>query len=127
MLGGFEAFAPLFAVAVEGVENDGVGLTGRPNLIHFHGFAFQLFVVLKKAAQHQQAVRRHFRSLAVGIELGIFGGNGNDLMILFAGINHGHQADGARVNDGQRNHRFLAQHQHIERIVVFGQRCGINP
>jgi hypothetical protein len=30
----------------------------------------------------------------------------------------------ARVDDGQRNHGFLAQHQHIERVVVFGQGLG---
>ena len=29
--------------------------------------------------------------------------------------------DGAGVDDGQGHHGLLAQHQHIERVVVFGQ------
>jgi hypothetical protein len=93
----------------------------RISRIDFDGLAFELFVVLKKAAQHEQAVRRHFRAFAVGIELGILGGDGDDFVVLFAGIDHGHQADGAGVDDGQRDDRFLAEHEHVERVVVFGE------
>jgi hypothetical protein len=116
-----EAFAALFAVAVQRIENDGVRFRWWADLIHLDGFAFELFVVLKKAAEHEQAVRRHLGGLAVGIELGIFGGNGDDFVILLAGVNHGHQPNGAGVNDGEWNYRLLAEHQHIERVVVFGE------
>ena len=60
LLCGLEAFAPLFAVAMQGVEDDGVGFGRRADLIHLDGFAFQLLVVLKEAAKHDQAMRRHF-------------------------------------------------------------------
>jgi hypothetical protein len=43
-------------------------------------------------------------------------------VILLAGVDHGHEPNGAGVDDGERHHGFLAEHQHIERIVVFGQR-----
>ena len=58
----------------------------------------------------------------IGIELRVLRGDGDDLVVALAGVDHGHQADGARVDQRQRHHRFLAEHQHVERIVVFGQR-----
>src|ERR1700734_2017370 len=64
-----EAFAPLFAVATQRVEDDGVGLASRADLIHLDGFTFEQFVILKKTAQHQHAMGRHFRRLAVRIKL----------------------------------------------------------
>ena len=67
-------------------------------------------------------MRRHFRRLAVRIKLRVLGGHSNDLMILLAGVNHGHQADGASMDDGKGHNGFLAQHQHVERVVVFGER-----
>jgi carboxypeptidase family protein len=122
LLRDLEAFAALFAVAVQRVEDDGVGFRWRAYLIDLDGLAFELFVILKKAAEHEQAVRRHLRSLAVGVELGILGRDGDDFVILLAGVDHGHQADSAGVNDGQGDDRFLAQHEYIERVVVLGER-----
>jgi hypothetical protein len=55
---------------------------------------------------------------------GSSGGDGDDLVVLLAHVNQGHQADGAGVDDGQRHDRLLAQHQHVERIVVLGQSLG---
>ena len=43
-------------------------------------------------------------------------------MIFLAGVDHRHQADRARVDDRQRNDRFLAENENVERIVVFGER-----
>lgn len=57
--GRLEAFAALFAVAVERVEDDRIGLPGRADFVHFNGFAFELFVVLKK--------RRSIKSRCGGI------------------------------------------------------------
>ena len=92
------------------------------DFVHFDRLALQLFVVLKKASQHDQPVRRHFRRFAVGVELGVFRGDGDDLVILLPRIDHGHEPDGTRVDDGQRNHGFLAQHQHIDGVVILRQR-----
>src|SRR5260221_8358143 len=57
-LSDFEAFAALFAVAVERVEDDRVRFRGGSNLVDFDGFAFELFVILKEAAEHEEAVGR---------------------------------------------------------------------
>src|ERR1700734_470254 len=116
-----KTLAALFAVAVQRVENDGIGFARRAYLVDLDGFAFELFVVLKKTAQHEHAMRRHFRSFVGGVELRIFGGDGNDFMIWLAAVDHGHKADGARVNDGERHDWFLAEYEHVERVVIFGQ------
>ena len=91
----------------------------RLNFVNLNRFALQLFVVLKEAAQHDQPMRRHLRRLAIGVELRIFGRDRDDLMIFLPRIDHGHESYSARMNNGQRHHGFLAQHEHIERIVVF--------
>ena len=67
-------------------------------------------------------MRRHFAGFEVAVELGIFGRDGDDLVVLFARVDHRHQADGAGVNQRQRDDGFLAEHQHVERIVIFGER-----
>ena len=99
----------------------GVGFSGRADLIDLDGFSFELFVILKESAQHEEAVGRHGGGFAVGIELGILGRDRDDLVILFAGVDHGHQSDGASVDDGQRDDGFLTENKDIERIVVFGE------
>jgi hypothetical protein len=43
-------------------------------------------------------------------------------MIGLAPVDHGHETDGAGVNDGERHDRILAEHEHVEGIVVFCQR-----
>src|SRR3984885_9077222 len=118
----FEAFAALFAVAVQCVENDGISFERGPYLIHLDGLAFELFVILEETPQHEQTVGRHFSGLMIRTELGIFGGDSDDFMVRLAGIDHGHEADGAGVDDGKGYDGFLAEHQNIERIVVFGER-----
>ena len=62
------------------------------------------------------------RGFVVGIEFGILGGDGDDFMVRLAAIDHRHEADGAGVNDGERDDGFLAEHEDIERVIVFGER-----
>jgi hypothetical protein len=47
---------------------------------------------------------------------------GDYLVIGIARIDHGHEANHPGMHKGERNHRFLAEHQNIERIVIFGER-----
>jgi hypothetical protein len=83
-----------------------------------------LLVVKKKAAQHEQPVWRYFVTFLVAVEFRVTRRNRDDLVILLALINHRHQTDGAGVNDGQGDHSLLAQHQHIQRIIIFRQSLG---
>jgi len=48
LLRNLEALAALFAVAVQGVKNDGIRLSRGAYLIHFNGLAFELLIILKK-------------------------------------------------------------------------------
>ena len=66
----------VFAVAVQCIEDNGIRFARGAYLIHLDGLAFEQLVVLEKPSQHNQAVRRHFRGLVVGVELGILGGDG---------------------------------------------------
>ena len=66
----------------------------------------------------------HLGGLAGAVESGSSVAMAEDLVVLLPGVNHGHQADGSRVNDRQRNHAFLAEHQNVERVVIFGQGLG---
>src|SRR5579863_417582 len=119
-----KSLAPLLAVTAQSVVDDRIRLARRTYLIHFHFFSFKLFVILEESSQHDQAVWWHLRGFAVGVEFRVFGSDSNDFMIFFAAVEHGHQADGSRVNDGQRNYAFLAENQNIERVIVFGQGLG---
>src|SRR5260370_36689429 len=77
-----KSLASLLAVAVQSILDDGIRFGCRLNFVYLDRLTLQLFVVLKKAAQHDQPVRRHFRRFAVGVELRIFGGDGDDLVIF---------------------------------------------
>jgi hypothetical protein len=112
----------VFAVAVQCIEDNGIRFARGAYLIHLDGLAFEQLVVLEKPSQHNQAVRRHFRGLVVGVKLGILGGDGNDFVVRLAGVDHRHQPDGSPMNDGERHHAFLAEHEDIERIIIFCQR-----
>src|SRR5882757_2968922 len=117
-----ESLATLLAVAAQRFLDSRIGFRGRPDFIHFHSLAFQLLVVLEKPAQHEEPMLRHLARLAIRVELRIFGRDRDDLMILLAGVDHRHHADRPRIDDGQRDYGFLAQYQHIERIVVLRER-----
>jgi hypothetical protein len=41
VFGGLETLAALFAVAVQRVEDDGIGFRGGAYLVDLHGFAFE--------------------------------------------------------------------------------------
>jgi hypothetical protein len=48
------------------------------------------------------------------------GGYRNNLVVGCAGVDHGHDADGAGFDERQRLNGLLAEDQDVERIVVFG-------
>ena len=123
----FEAFAALFAVAVQGVEDDGIGFGWGANLVDFDGLAFELFVVLEKTAEHEQAVWGHLGGLVIRVELGVLGSDGDDFVVGLALIDHRHQSDCTRMDDGERYDCFLTEHEHVERIVILGVRLGNEP
>jgi hypothetical protein len=50
----------------------------------------------------------------------------NDFMVRLAGVDHRHQPHGSPMNDGERHHAFLAEHEDIERIIVFSRRLRDN-
>jgi hypothetical protein len=62
------------------------------------------------------------------VELRIAGGDGDNLVVLCPGIDHCHHAHGPRVLDRQGRHRFLGQHQRVERIALAAPSvCGVKP
>src|SRR5580704_5616783 len=69
-------------------------------------------------------MRRKVARFNVAAEFGVAGGNGNDSIVACAGIDHGHEANGARFDEGERLHRLLAENEYIEWIVVLGVLLG---
>src|ERR1700676_2760691 len=82
LLSRMEALAALFTVAVQRVEDHGIRFPGGKDLVHFDGLTLELFVILKKPAQHDQAMRRHLRRLVISVELRILRRDRNNFMIL---------------------------------------------
>src|SRR5882762_5243475 len=109
-----------FFVLRESLFNDLDRGVRRPDVVYLNLLTFKLFVVLEKALQNEQSVRRQFVGFDVAVEFGIVGGHGNDLIVAGSGIDHRHQADGPRFDERQRLNRLLAQNENIERIVVVG-------
>jgi hypothetical protein len=110
---------------VQGILDDRIGILRRLDFVHFDGLAFQLFVILKEAAEHGKAMGRHLGGFAVDVEFRIFGGHADDLVVFFAAVDHGHEADRADAGDqGQGDDGFLAEDQDVKRVIVFGQGLG---
>src|ERR1700722_8519740 len=100
-------------VAGQGALDDRKGSIGGTDFFDLHLFAFEQLVILEKTTKNQQAMRRKIASLEVAAEFGVSGGYGNDFVVAGARIDHGHQADGAGLDEGERLYWLLAEHQHI--------------
>jgi hypothetical protein len=75
-------------------------------------------VVLEEPANLAQDVRRQLRLVGEVGERRIAHADGDDLVVDSLFVAHPHHADGAGLDDGQRIHRLLAEHQRIERVPV---------
>jgi hypothetical protein len=116
----FEEFFAVFLIALQRFLDYAGGGVGGTNLFDFDLFPFELFVVLEKSLQDEEAVRREIAGFEVVAEFGIVGGDGDDFVVGGAGVEHGHDADGARLDERERLDGFLAENEDIERVVVFG-------
>jgi hypothetical protein len=116
----FEEFFAVFLVALERFLDYAGGGVGGTNLFDFDLFPFELFVVLEKSLQDEEAVRREIAGFEVVAEFGIVGGDSDDFVVGCAGVEHGHDADGTRFDERERLDGFLAENEDVERIIVFG-------
>ena len=117
-----EPLAAGLAVALKRVLDDRQRDRRRLELVDLDRLPFKLLVVLEEASEHHQTMRRQLGGLLKAVELGVADRDREDLVVALAAVDHRHQADRAGLDQRQWGHRFLAQHQHVERIVVFGQR-----
>ena len=53
-------------------------------------------------------------------ELGVARGDGDNFVVAGAGVDHGHDADGAGLDERERLNGLLAENEDVEGIVVFG-------
>src|SRR6516162_280265 len=110
--------AAVIAVAFERVLNNGVGESGRREVIHFDRLAFEHLVILKEPAQHAQPMLWQLARLLEAVEFRIVHSHGKDLVVALARIDHGHEANGASLDQSQRDDGLLAQDEHIQQVVV---------
>src|SRR5579864_8352051 len=81
-------FCPFLLIPSQRTLDDGNRRVGWPYVLHLDAFAFELLVILKKAFQDQQAMRRQVPSLHVAAELRIVGSHGDHLVVARTGIDH---------------------------------------
>ena len=104
-----EAFSAVSAVALERVLNDRKGDGRALNVVDFHRFPFQVFVVLEKPPKHHETVRGQLGGFTVAVEFGITDGNSEDLVVGLSAIDHGHQPDGPGGDESHGSDGFLAE------------------
>ena len=108
----------LHAVARERLAH-GEHCGARPEeALDLDGLVLEHLVVLEEALELAREVARKLRDVAE-LRIGrIIDMDGDDLVVGHPIIEHAHQADGARAHHGERYHRLVAEHQHVERIAV---------
>jgi len=107
-------------IACKGLFDDGERGVGRANFFDLHLFAFELFVILEEAAKDEKAMGGEIAGLDVIAEFGVARGNGDDFVVAGTGVHHGHDADGASLDEGKGLDGLLAENEDVEGIVVFG-------
>jgi len=107
-------------IARKGLFDDGERGVGGANFFDLHLFAFELFVILEEAAKDEKAVGGEIAGLDVIAEFGVARGNGDDFVVAGAGVDHGHDADGAGFDKCEGLNGLLAENEDVEGIVVFG-------
>ena len=120
VVGGGAEFVAEGGVAGKGFFDDVEGGVGRADVFNLDLFAFELLVVLEKTAKDEEAVRRKIARFDVIAELGVARGHGDDFVVAGAGVDHGHDPDGAGFDERERLDRLLAKNEDVEGIVVFG-------
>ena len=104
--------------------NDDESSVSGLDVLYLNLLALELLVILEEAAQDEEAMIREVARFEILAEFGIVGGDGDDLVVAGARIDHGHHADGACLDEGEWLDRFLAKDEDIERIVIFRVSLG---
>jgi len=120
VVGGGAEFVAEGGVAGEGLFDDVEGGVGGADVFDLNLLAFELFVVREKTLEHEHAVRGKIAGFYVLAEFGVVGGDGDDFVVAGAGVDHGHDANGAGFDESERLDWFLAEDEDVEWIVVFG-------
>jgi len=107
-------------IAREGFFDDGERGVSGANLFDLDLFAFELLVILEEAAKDEKAMRGEIAGFDVIAEFGVARGDGDNFVVAGAGVNHGHDADGAGFDERERLNGLLAENEDVEGIVVFG-------
>ena len=111
-------FVKRSVVKLDAFFDDEARLDLPETLFDAHLFLFQHFVIFKELLQFVQSVRRQFRDIAVMAKRRIVFVNRDDFVVFFVLVDHLHHADRARRQQAHRLHRFLAQNENIERVLV---------
>lgn len=80
--------------------------------------------VLKKPANFCESVRWKLLDVFEVSVLGIISTDGDDLVIFFTLINHGHEANGPSTKEASWKNRFLHDDKDIDWILILTERAG---
>ena len=105
---GNQFIAELLAARKSFLNDDEGGVCGL-DVFYLNLLALKLLVILDEAAQDEEAMVREVACLEILAEFGIVRGYGDDFVVPGAGIDHGHHADGACLDEAERLDRFLTK------------------
>jgi hypothetical protein len=113
--------APELAVQIERLTDDGQRLGRAQDVLDHDRLVLEDLVVLKEALDLAGHVGGQLLVIGVVAEGRVADADGDDLVVDPLVVAHSHQADGARLDDGQRVDGILAEHQRVQRIAVIAE------
>src|SRR5688572_9816243 len=105
-------------VEVEGGADNLEGLVSAEQVVDDDGLVLEGLEVLEEAPDLAHDVGRELRLVGVVAEPWVVGADGDDLVVAALVVAHAHDADRAGVDDAQRVHGDLREHQDVEGVAV---------
>lgn len=115
---GFAGVSKGGVVQTDGVLDDLVGLLPALELQHLHLLVLQLLVVLEEAVDLVEQVLGEFADVGVVRDGHVVLGDGDDLVVLLALVDHAHHPDDLGLDEAERLHAHAAEHQDVEGVLV---------
>ena len=103
---------------VQTLLDDLLRILRAPHLVHHGLLLLQIFVDGEEVGHFREDVGGQLADIVVAVVGGILEGDGDDLFIQLALIQHGNDADGIAAHQTQGLDHLAAKHQHVQRVVV---------
>ena len=121
---GKRLFAEVFHVVINGGGHHAHRFLAAADLVDGCGLVFEVFVHRKEVPHLIKNMGGQLVDVGILVVVGIVEGDGDDLFVSAAVIDHGDDADGVGTHQCERLERLGAEQQHVERIVIVAVGTG---